>query len=141
MNTINIRIANLEDLDQIAAVDCAVIQNDSRKLILKKAIQEQKCLVGELSGKIEGFLTFHTDFFECSFISLVIVSPSARRKGLASRLIKEFIGQSPTEKVFSSTNESNIPMQKVFDSLGFEQSGIVHNLDEGDPEMIYFIRQ
>ncbi|WP_433750655.1 N-acetyltransferase family protein [Falsibacillus pallidus] len=141
MNIIPVRKAIIDDLDYIAAIDCDVIQNDSRKHILKTAIQEQKCLVGEISGKIEGFLTFHTDFFECSFISLVIVSPTARRKGLASRLIKEFIRQSPTEKVFSSTNESNTLMQKVFDSLGFKQSGIVHNLDEGDPEMIYFILQ
>ncbi len=29
-------------------------------------------------------------------------------------------------------------MQKIFDFNGFIESGIVENLDEGDPEIIYF---
>jgi len=29
-------------------------------------------------------------------------------------------------------------MQKVFEANGFVQSGIIENLDEGNPEIIYF---
>jgi len=29
-------------------------------------------------------------------------------------------------------------MQKVFKANGFKQSGFIENLDEGDPEIIYF---
>jgi hypothetical protein len=31
-------------------------------------------------------------------------------------------------------------MQAVYESLGFVRSGFVENLDEGDPEIIYFKR-
>ena len=42
-----------------------------------------------------------------------------------------------TGKVFTSTNQSNLPMQRLCDRLGFIKSGYVENLDEGDPELIY----
>ena len=45
---------------------------------------------------------------------------------------------SPTKKIFSSTNQSNKRMQEVFKANGFIQSGFVENLDDGDPEIIYF---
>lgn len=31
-------------------------------------------------------------------------------------------------------------MQKVFNSNGFIRSGIVENLDEGDPEIIFYTK-
>jgi RimJ/RimL family protein N-acetyltransferase len=43
--------------------------------------------------------------------------------------------------LFTSTNQSNIAMQRLCESCGFERSGIVENLDEGDPELIYFKRK
>lgn len=42
-----------------------------------------------------------------------------------------------TSKVFSSTNQSNKRMQQLFHNLGFVKSGVIDNLDEGDPEIIY----
>lgn len=50
----------------------------------------------------------------------------------------EMVKSSAKEKVFSSTNQSNADMHKVFLSNGFIESGIVENLDDGDPEVIYF---
>ena len=44
------------------------------------------------------------------------------------------------EKLFTSTNASNTPMQALCERLGFVRSGYVANLDEGDPEIIYFKR-
>lgn len=29
-------------------------------------------------------------------------------------------------------------MQNLLKKLGYERSGIIHNLDPGDPELIYF---
>ena len=39
--------------------------------------------------------------------------------------------------MFTSTNQSNLPMQRLCDRLGYVKSGYVENLDEGDPELIY----
>ena len=45
-----------------------------------------------------------------------------------------------TPKLFTSTNQSNLSMQSLLAKLGYESSGLIHNLDEGDPEIVYFKR-
>ncbi|QHA92227.1 GNAT family N-acetyltransferase [Bacillus sp. N1-1] len=134
----NVVKANITDLDKIVHVDSEVIGNTSRRNLIRNAIEMGCCIVVQETNNIAGFLTYDTNFFECSFISLIIVSPSKRRKGYASLLMEYMINNSPTAKVFSSTNCSNVRMQKVFEANGFIQSGNIENLDEGDPEIIYF---
>lgn len=129
---------NLIKLDEIVNIDIEVIGNDSRRQSIKKAIDEGRCIVVKDNNSIVGFLIYDTHFFECSFISLVIVKPTERRKRYATSLIEYFISIAPTKKIFSSTNQSNKKMQKVFKANGFKQSGFIENLDEGDSEIIYF---
>lgn len=130
--------AKMNDLDTIVTIDIEVIGHNSRNEYIKHAIKEEKCLVVKENNCIVGFLIYDTNFFEYAFISLIIVSPKERRKGHATSLIKYFISISPTNKIFSSTNESNKKMQEVFSVNGFIRSGLVENLDEGDPEIIYY---
>nr|WP_147196466.1 GNAT family N-acetyltransferase [Rummeliibacillus stabekisii] len=129
---------NLIKLDEIVNIDIEVIGKDSRRQSIKKAIDEGRCIVVKDNNSIVGFLIYDTHFFECSFISLVIVKPTERRKRYATSLIEYFISIAPTKKIFSSTNQSYKRMQKVFKTNGFKQSGFIENLDEGDPEIIYF---
>ncbi|WP_221567929.1 N-acetyltransferase [Alkalihalobacillus sp. TS-13] len=136
---INVTQAVPQDLDEILVIDNEVIGNSNRRSMFKKAIHEGRCLaVRSVHSTIKGVLIYQTEFFDCSFISLVIVHPSERRKGYASRLIKDFEKIAPTEKIFSSTNQSNERMQSVFSSLNYEKSGYIENLDEGDPEIIFY---
>ncbi|TKD71475.1 GNAT family N-acetyltransferase [Pseudalkalibacillus hwajinpoensis] len=128
-------ITHLDDLSQI---DAEVIGNERRKKEIEKAIQEQRCLTCDLDGTTVGFLIFHTSFFDHAFISLLMVSPSARRKGVARSLINRFEVVSPTNKIFSSTNNSNKVMHQLFHSLGYVISGSIDHLDEDDPEIIYY---
>lgn len=132
--------ASLLDFEKIVALDCEVIGGDHRREYIYQAIEEKRCLVVKKVDKVVAYLIFNTQFFECSFVSLLIVSPNERRKGYASILLSYFASMSPTEKIFSSTNESNTIMQKVFLANGYEKSGIVQNLDEGDSELLYFKR-
>ncbi|MGD6845748.1 GNAT family N-acetyltransferase [Bacillus infantis] len=131
-------MAKLIDLDKIAKIDEEVIGNNSRYGYIRKAIEEERGIAANDKNLIVGFLIFDTHFFGCSFISLLIVKPNERRKGYAASLIEYFISISPTKKVFSSTNKSNQSMQEVFKRTGFIHSGFIENLDEGDPEIVYF---
>jgi hypothetical protein len=45
-----------------------------------------------------------------------------------------------TPKIFTSTNRSNGHMQGLLKKLGYEPSGVIENLDEGDPEFVYMTR-
>ena len=131
-------MAQLKNLDDIANIDEEVIGHNRRHEYIKKAIEDERCIVAYDKNLIVGFLLFDTHFFDCSFISLIIVKPTERRKGYATALIDHFINISPTRKIFSSTNKSNKRMQEVFKVNSFIESGCIENLDEGDPEIIYY---
>ncbi|MBT2640433.1 GNAT family N-acetyltransferase [Bacillus sp. ISL-39] len=134
----SLEIAQLLDLDSIVKIDEGVIGNNRRRAYIRNSIEDERCIVVKDMNHIVGFLIFDTRFFDCSFISLIIVKPTERRKGYATSLIEYFTSISPTLKIFSSTNKSNHEMQEVFKANGFIQSGFIENLDEDDPEIIYF---
>ncbi len=49
-----------------------------------------------------------------------------------------FIGVVPPgEKLWTSTNESNVAMRNLLVRLGFIPSGQIDNLDEGDLELVF----
>lgn len=133
--------ASIDDLDSILHIDIDVIGNDSRRDYIKHTIYEGRCVIVKEDNSISGFLTYDTNFFDCTFLSLIIVSPAKRRHGYASSLLSYMLSHSPTQKIFSSTNESNESMQAVFNTNGFVRSGIVENLDEGDPEIIFYTKK
>ena len=127
----------MEHLQSLCAMDQEVIGDQSRSQEIQQAIKEKRCLLYQANNDAAGFLLFNNDFFGYSFISLVIVKPSERRKGVATVLMSAYLEMAKTSKVFSSTNQSNTSMQQVFQGLGFVKSGFIDNLDEGDPEIIY----
>ncbi|MED1411886.1 MULTISPECIES: GNAT family N-acetyltransferase [Bacillus] len=137
----NVTKASINDLDSIVHIDIEIIGDDSRRNYIKHAINEGQCIIVKEGNFISGFLTYDTNFFGYTFLSLIIVSPTKRRKGHASSLISYMLSHSPTQKIFSSTNKSNENMQKVFQANGFIRSGIIENLDEGDPEFIFYTKK
>ena len=68
---------------------------------------------------------------------MLYVRPDSRRQSIGTSLLNHLEKICKTDKLFTSTNLSNQPMQSMFARLGFKLSGVVHDLDEGDPELIY----
>ena len=133
-----ITIAQPNELADILEIDIDVIGAESRREYLKEAIEENRCLIAKADASLVGYLIYNTDFFECSFIALVVVHPLERNRGYAKELMGYFESVSPTTKIFTSTNQSNEKMRKLLISIGYVKSGYVENLDEGDPEIFYF---
>lgn len=94
-------------------------------------------LAAFIDGSLCGVAEFHTQFYGHAFISLLLVDERARRRGVASALVSACATAAPTNKLFVSTNASNLPAQALFLRLGFRPSGSIENLDEGDPELVY----
>ncbi|MGG1632582.1 GNAT family N-acetyltransferase [Rossellomorea sp. NRS-1567] len=130
--------ALIDDLESLIQIDCQVIGNESRYDQIQEAILEKRCLVVREGETNAGFLIFNNHFFGNTFVCLIIVSPEERRKGNASLLLKHVEEISPSDKIFSSTNQSNEQMQKTFLANGYSQSGKIENLDPGDPEIVYY---
>ena len=71
---------------------------------------------------------------------MLYVHPEFRRQGIGSALIRHLVKECRTPKLFTSTNQSNFRMQRLLAMLDFDRSGFIENLDEGDPELVYFKR-
>ena len=133
-------LGTMTDQAAIYALDELTLGTRSRTDFLTKTIQSGHCVVTKIGSTVVGFAVADQSFFDQTFMRLLIVHPGHRRKGIATALIRHIEGTCPTEKFFTSTNASNVPMRRLCEALGFVKSGIIENLDEGDPEIIYFKR-
>jgi ribosomal protein S18 acetylase RimI-like enzyme len=132
--------ATREMYDEIRALDRLLPGLRDRAEPLRQWIAANECWVARRDGQVAGFVIANCTFFAQCFIVLLVVHPEHRRHRVASALIRHVESISPTAKLFTSTNQSNVAMQAVCEALGFVRSGIVENLDEDDPELIYFKR-
>lgn len=126
------------DLPQLYACDPYAQDHESRRSELRRMVEQASCIVAVEGGLLLGFAVLEYHFFGCGFIPLVCVAPAHRGKGVALALLTELAHRCVTPKLFTSTNASNAPAQSLFVRAGFMRSGIVENLDPGDPELIYF---
>ena len=135
----NIKKATHKELASILEINATLIDStvDHTDFIIH-SVEAGLCLVALISNKAVGFGILEKTFYHQEFIELLVVHPEYRRRGIATALIHRMESICPTKKLFTSTNESNIPAQKTYESLGFIRSGYIENLDEGDPEIIYF---
>lgn len=130
-----IQNARLDDLKKILDIDSMVIGSSNRSNYIEKSIKKKHCFIARHNDVLVGFAIVDSSFFGQNFIPLVIVHPQFRRMGIASGLMRHIIDNG-SGKLFTSTNQSNEAMQKVCESLGFVRSGVIYNLDDGDPELI-----
>ena len=132
-----IRPAQDIDIEKICAFDHVVALEDVRRRIIEHAVADGHLHVADESGEILGYVILVYTFFTLGFVDLLYVHPDHRRKGIGAALMRYAERICTTEKLFTSTNLSNTNMQSLLMNLGFEESGIVHGLDEGDPELFY----
>jgi ribosomal protein S18 acetylase RimI-like enzyme len=132
-----IRKSAREDISVISHCDTKSASGGRREF-LERTVQRGGGYTLEQDGKAIGIGILEYTFFEHGFISLIYVSRAARRTGAGEMLLQYLVSICGTPKVFSSTNQSNGPMQALFAKAGFERSGVIHNLDPGDPEIVYY---
>ena len=98
----------------------------------------QHSYVARHADRMVGFVLTHRQFFGQPFIELVMVHPAFQRQGIGTALIQQIEDVFTPGKLFTSTNASNTPMQRLCERLGYMYSGSIEHLDEGDPELIYY---
>jgi len=93
--------------------------------------------IAYVDGEAIGYATAAVKFFDRGFVWMLSVDPVYRRRGVATALMRRAEQWCPSDQLFTSTNRSNVPAQRLFESLGYLESGTVDNLDPGDPEVFY----
>ena len=133
-----IEIATDLDRDSLIAIDGKLAQDHVRLHFVLESISRSDCLLARVKEKPAGYAIFNKGFWgEHTFIWLLFISPEFRRRGIATSLIRYVESQCATPKLFTSTNQSNTPMQALMGRMGFLKTGLVENFDEGDPEVFY----
>lgn len=133
-----VRMAKPEELHALIRIDAYAQSHASRVVQLERALLTGTCLVAEHRGELAAYLVLEQSFFGQGFIPLVCVARNHRKQGLGSALLAAAEAACPTSRLFTSTNASNIAAQRLFARAGFVRSGIIENLDAGDPELVYF---
>ncbi len=134
-----VRKGTPEDREVLVAFDQIAISDEERVKFIEGALRSETCLVADQDGALVGYVVLEYTFYDQGFVSMLYVAEAARRRGVGRVLMRETEARCETLKLFTSTNESNDPMQALLRSLGYVRSGIIHNLDPGDPELVYFL--
>jgi ribosomal protein S18 acetylase RimI-like enzyme len=137
---IAIRLAVASDIPAICAFDQIALVEEERRQFIRESVEASAAWLAVQDDAVVGYAVLeYPRFFGCSgFISMLYIHAGYRRLGIGETLMHHLERQCRTAKLFSSTNASNLPMQALFAKIGYQRSGIVENLDEDDPELIYF---
>ena len=137
---INTRLACPSDIEALINLDPQSHTDMKRITFITQAVHSGTCRLVESDGQLVGYGVFSHSFYQYGFIEMLYIHPAFRRRHLGTRLMRYLEGLCTTEKLFTSTNQSNTPSQRLMASMGYQPSGVIENLDEGDPELIYMKR-
>ena len=138
---VTVRRASAADLDEILEIDSRARAGDAeRSADLTRAIVDGGCVVAVGDGRVVGYvMTKPRHFYGRDFVELLVVDERTRRRGVGRILLNSAVDAAATSTVFTSTNLSNAPMRALLEVEGWEFSGRLDGLDEGDPELVFFL--
>ncbi|HZC17605.1 MAG TPA: GNAT family N-acetyltransferase [Caulobacteraceae bacterium] len=137
VNSTALRRARGEDFAALSAVDPLLLTSEDRAREVRRLLELGESWIAEADGAVAGYVVVRRHFFEKPFVDLLVVGDAYRRRGLGSALMNKCEAAHNDDRMFTSTNESNGPMRALLAKIGFEASGVIHNLDPGDPELVF----
>lgn len=124
----------------MVALDALVPGTPRKRAWYDGALRAGEALVATLDGKFAGFAIHHQHFFERDFLSLLVIEPWCRRRGVATALVAAVAAKCQRGELFTSTNRSNTMMLDSLQRWGFVPTGRIDNIDPGDPELVFLKR-
>lgn len=134
-----VRLATETDVAALIALDSVAEHEPQRAAQIHAWCGQGDCYIAEEQDVVMGYGVLHYHFFGCGFIEMLMVGERYRRRGVGQALITALKSHCRHPKLFTSTNRSNLPMQRLLLNAGFVASGQIDNLDDGDPEQVFFI--
>lgn len=135
-----IRLPGHGDLDALMSLATDVMSPERAGPFVGSHLDRHHLLVAETEDEVVGFIAYRTDWFQCTFVTLVSVKKDHRRHGVARELYKAVENVSPTPRLFSSTEETNSVAIRMHTALGFHPSGHIDNLPQGYRELLFYKR-
>lgn len=137
---ISIRSAVEGDIETLCTFDLIAREDEERRDFISREVTCGNCFVAVDHEAVIGYGVLNYSFYRNGCIDMLYVHSKHRRRGAGAALLRYMESLCRTVKLFTSTNQSNLQMQSLLAKSGYELSGVIHNLDEGDPELVYFKR-
>ena len=132
----SIQLATERNLEEICPLGHIAQQSDERRAFIQRSIAAKSCYIA-IDKLILGYAVLEYSFYQMGFISMLYIHPDRRGQGIGAALMQHLESICRTEKLFTSTNLSNMKMQSLLAKLGYKLSGVIYDLDENDPELVY----
>ena len=132
---IEIRQASPQEADWVRAI-WAKAQHPLRAVWIEEHLRAGNCHLALVDGTIAGYIIFAHTLFCMGFVEMLFVVQEHRRQGIATALMNHAERLCKTDRIFVSTNESNMTMHHLLGGRGYTPCGML-DLDPGDPEMFY----
>ena len=141
MERVSLKLATKKDKSLAIAIDYA-LDNEQHVLLkreekITKAISDNECFIVLAGNRAVGFVIFDYRFFGQGWIELIIIDKKYRGKRIGRQVFDLLCKECKADKVFTSTNSSNLRMQKTLTKADFIFAGKLEGLDYGDPELFY----
>ncbi len=133
----DIRQAQQTDVNAICATDHIAEAQEQRREFIRKSLRDGNAYVALIGDQIVGYSVLEHSFFAREFIAMLMVHSEYRRRGVGSALVRHMERLCKSDRIFTSTNESDLPMQALLEKLGYTRSGVVRDLDPKDTELLY----
>jgi ribosomal protein S18 acetylase RimI-like enzyme len=127
-------------MDTVMRLAADVIGPERAGPFVRSHVERHHLLLAEDEAGVLGFIAYRTDWFQCTFVSLVSVDAECRKRGIARALYRAVEEMSPSPRVFSSTEETNPIAIRMHTALGYTPSGHIDNLPQGYRELLFYKR-
>ena len=104
---IEIRLPRLADATACTELAALVIGPERAGTFVKSHFERHQVMVAEAGGEVIGFLAYRTDWFQCTYITLVVVREDYRRKGIAREFFRSVEENTRGERDTVSTERKN----------------------------------
>ena len=137
-----IRRARPTDFRRLTSIDQVTRTSQTRRAWLRQCIRERTVWVQKTGNGIQAYAILSRNFFQHPFIEQLFVAKEERRQGLGEGLLARMEKRGLRYgEIWTSTNQSNRPMQALLKKRGYIQCGCVTGLDPGDPELFFAKRR
>jgi len=113
-------------------------EDSSRENYIEKSVLSGVTWIAVIDQNPVGYVVLNRSLFDRLTIDMLMIDVNHRRSGIGRGLFEYIEGECDGVELWTSTNLSNIPMQKLLIALNYKMTGFVDNLDPNDPEIIYF---
>ncbi|MFJ6621933.1 GNAT family N-acetyltransferase [Kitasatospora sp. NPDC091335] len=136
--TLLVRPAGPADRSALTGIDTVAAAGDpARRAAVRRWCEQGSAVLAEDAPGPLGYRVLEHTFFGQGFVTPLMVAPGERGRGIGARLLHALEAACTTPKLFTSTNVSNQPMQRLLHRAGWQAAGILHGLDEADPELFH----